>query len=1548
MKLKCRILEQDYDNIVPGTSFSEEYNETLDSGSIIIDHIPKIKKLKAFTDVFIWNADEEFYGYYNVGDEILASNVGATSTNSSETSFQNAPNVTTIQSDISFNLNDSNILFTSQSINQDNRLFPGIIDIWITNFIHDLHHSTTMPRWGVRDITFKFTLNNVGNIITGYYKLPIDRENNVTSDGLLKLEKSTNFSSDIGAPSVLYVPFTIEQPYIGDVTVVSGINFSFGTSAISVSSPSNALETDLYVIQAIEKPTLNYMYSYDYVKDGSNEVVEKLSFALNGLTKAEILASHDLELNVIARGYEFHGTCAKPIWNSTNQTIDLVFLFEGIQFLSGDGFIVPLSEVSEKKWACSNLDFAIMYRHAYYYVDLISSDILDGLYFAAPTKSTLPTFYKHLLVDDFKAEMLSLDTDRANRLYKYKISLMSETKRLEKTICPNISITQPIVGQKRTIWYYLNQFINLYSPKIKMKDKGNTWIYKNKYSLDARVVGDYDTNDKYIRIPLHEIFDDSVFAPEMSLSAPTLRELLSRLMIVKDCIPIVKNDVIYAMKISDTHGKFVLDPNNFSFPVESMNSGNYSTAFRREYGDAISQKHSTHLVEFLGFRTVGDNEGLMTLDNMELEARFPIYKINKLYICYFKAVDVSNSTTNTTYKKLVLVKQDITKLVLENTVRNTLAADWTEFQSHGWENISVEDMSKYRLLTLGFSVGSNVISGWGTKFSYIWDLFGWTKKTYTYLEMILNILDNKYRFGVNGYQFLDANESIVAGDLPSWDTSKEINARTDVVSPNNSANMTDKMKSMFFEMDYIGMYSGAIIHSKENTEDDDLMSTDNCSSSLSILEVDGLFEREKANRLANKEFSFVARFDTVTEMNSKNNVLGAEYEDEDEKAIIYHREYQIYDDCVLANFVGTHDYVLRNYFTTVFAKYRTYSYAGYSESVNRNENDKYTIYLSDDTCHYENDDNGLKSNIISSVLSAFAESKINDTSFEIEFDKEINGGYFTFNDNGIEKSYLTDANQFVSGYSLCFNIKLYDNMTNGTYIKQINCYDDGANIRDLTAQNSYVGSQLEWHKIPLPENDGFIQTIGCYFGHFNAEDYYKNYINNWADNKTNNLYSKFLQLPYMQINPTFKIGKKYDFFKDNKEEINFTLQYELVNQDDSVLVSEWIMKLTDFNNYIKLTTLRRIKDKENAAFNGFETRFYSYKGEFDPNFWEGENNSYHAIGQGIAMIFDTNAVEQQNILGENNLALAGCICSGNYSYVHQQTAEAGHIYTKSRLMKIELREIKEVLTNNGQITGLLVNAILTIQYIATDRSFFGTNELINQTKIQEVAITLNRNVSNTNAYEFNYEGIIVPYSADNNWRKSLKYEGHDSASDPDVVTSCAIVNCIYVNKSQTMFVLVSNQSLEQNLVYSQYYLNSLPNHLKAVPLSPEEVGDGLSFKDIFNIEANEFGMNYIKYHLAQNVINTAENNDFQIKSVQYWYYDREENGGDGYLHFVFGVNTTDEDGDTIQDKKIYISTLKSRRTEVYNNLHRRIGSVMNFAKAANQSKYGEQLFEEDD
>ena len=1556
MKLKCRIHEQDYD-IVSGATFSDEYNETLDSGSIIIDQITKIKNLKPYDDVYIWNSDQPFIGYINVGDTVPLSEL----TNISHQEwpqFYGSVDALTIQdTELTNNMPymfNSGADFYSYVYEIDGKLYPCLIDIWASNFLYGLDLNVSIPRWDVPEVIIQLTLDHDGTTINGCYSLPRYKETGITEETrMLILSKHTGvgFVNDSDAPDTLYVSYNLIEPFWAKITVYPVIS----ANSVRLTIYPDAISPNLghYTITNINKPYAIAMYAYTYNMDSSSTApVPRLSFSIGGnLNKDQVLAIRDIKFKISAQGYSINVYCEKPT-EGINDSVIFHFKreWDGSAVGQDDGFDITLTKDSNNNWSCSEAQFYIQaYSQAgggdyLLPIDKIVTDPNEYPYIYFGTVSTvntfMPNFYKHLLVDSFTRDMLDLISDQGSKLYKYKIHLMSETKRMEKIVLPNVSITQPIVGQKRSIWYYLNQFVDLYSPKIKVRDKDNKWIYKNKYRIDARLAGDYfvnendnsnsiyNANEKYTNIPVHEIFSDEIYAPEMSLSAPTLRELLSRLMIVKDCIPIVRNDVIYAMKISEIHGDFIINDDNFSFITESMNSSNYSTSFRREYGGAISQKNTAHMVEFMGFRTSGTGEGLMTLDNMILETRFPIYKINKLYMCYFKTANI-NKDDGSSYTKLVLVKQDITKIVLQNTVRNTLPADWTKVANGAWTNIDEEDMCKYRLLTLGYNIGSNIISGWGEKFSYISDLLGWTHATYTYIEVIMNLLDSAHPWGINNYQFLGADEQLSPGSPIAW--------KDTIVSPDNVPyNLlqgdipVSKLKSIFFEMDYTAMYSGAIIHSKENTEDDDVVSPDNCSSALSILEVDGLFEREKANRLANKELNFIARFDSVYQMNdaNHNNIIGSEYKEDGETAIIYHREYQIYDDCVLANFSGTHDYVLKNYFTTVFAKYRTYSYAGYDENVNRAETDKYLVFLSDDRCYFEEDEAGLKQNIITSVLSAFSESIIGDD-LNVQFPAQINGGYFTFSyKNGLsttKNSYYSDVNQFVAGYSLCFNIKMYDNMTNGHYISAMNCYENSS--KTSGQKSEYVGSQLDWYKMPVSETDGFIETAECYFGHFEEKDFYEDYIN-WSG-QTNSLYSKILSLPLKQIDPTFKIGKEYNFFKDNKETIDFTLQYELVNQDSDVTVSEWLMKLTDFSDYKKLSGPKEIQDAQ-AKGTGFETKFWSEKGNFNILLF---NADWYEYNQCIKLVFSVASVEQDDVL-QADTSFAGAESGFYDAYYWRLALDGGGMYYSHTYMKITLNKIVDVLRENGDIVGLTVQVAVTTNNTETsgqrDPGYPQDGSTFN--------IVLSRDM-NSATYDFVYKGKILPSSYDVTGKTYLKYPNHGSE------THAEIVNCsISLSRNpylfpQTMYVLVSNKKMEQSFVYEQLKLDDLPDYLAIVNTSDNSVGDGNCFNNVFRIEKDTFGRPYIKYHAIDRIAQTDFGTNYE--SVQYWYYDAE---GDGYLHFVFGINTKDEEGDNFLDKKIYISTLKNRGTIVYNHLHREAGVVMNFADENNADDYGEQLY----
>ena len=601
MKLKCRIHGQDYD-IVAGATFSEEYNETLDSGSIIIDQIPKFN-LNPYDDVFIWNADEEFNGYRNEGDKILASTVGATMTDHSYLYYiDNEGSPYEVGDPYIFNnmiCDEHGYGFKSYYFDRQNKVYPGLIDIWASNFLYDLNGDSEIKKWNVPNVVFRLHIHNDDTGLDGVacYALPNERTNNYINERFLVLTKVNGSENSQGMPDTLYVESTINVPSIFRYTMNEDV-YTLRLSTIALSSLDPEAEDNVFVIDSINKPLDLVYYAYDYNYDigYTNQEIEpetKLIFNFLGFGSSEsMLSISNLKMKVVIRGYVFDAICEKPVQTGPfNIKFHFKLLGENLQ--ENDGFDINVSQSAASVWNAMNQSFTATLLGTQYYVDKIIDNGYEDVVIAIDSSratDTYPTFYKHLLVDKRRWEKINLN----GNLYKCTIDLMSETKRLEKKVLPNISITQPIVGQKRSVWYYLNQFIDLYSPKVKVKLKDNTWVYRNKYHIDARTSNEDLTHGEYVKTPVHKIFTDDIYAPEMSLSAPTLRELLSRLMVVKDCIPIVKDDVIYAMKISDVHGEFKIDENKFSFFTDSMASDNYSTAFRREYGDAISQKNSAH------------------------------------------------------------------------------------------------------------------------------------------------------------------------------------------------------------------------------------------------------------------------------------------------------------------------------------------------------------------------------------------------------------------------------------------------------------------------------------------------------------------------------------------------------------------------------------------------------------------------------------------------------------------------------------------------------------------------------------------------------------------------------------------------------------------------------------------------------------------------------------------------------------------------------------------------------------------------------------------
>lgn len=845
-----------------------------------------------------------------------------------------------------------------------------------------------------------------------------------------------------------------------------------------------------------------------------------------------------------------------------------------------------------------------------------------------------PKFYKHLLVDQFTEEVLRLGDKEEEGRYKYKIELMSETKKLETIQLPNISITQPIKGEKNSVYEYAKMFVGLYSPiykKVVYNDKDiatDNWAYDIKYTLAPEI----------------ESIFTSVYSPDFVLNTPSLRALLSKLFLTKDMIPYVQDDVIYAMDISKRGNKFDANPKYVNIITGSRTSDNHCDNLRRNYTDALSRDRSCRSVEYVGFRN-SDN-ALMTISNMRLELGMPIYKINKIYLCYYKNIKVNyynatDSDGNSLASKgiedgVMLCKQDISKLVKLNTERNLLSQDWEDLQETNPPQ-SVDDMAKYKFCTVGYDIGSKYITGWGDIYTY--PTF-WNDNQYTSVQNIVSKLDYFYPFGIydesyvakqfgNGVNVYSTVDDSFWRTLVTETTSKS-NGSVDMFFNTVESAFTNpslKLKGLFFIVDYEGFYNGTIVHSKKN-ERDDIAINDNASESLTLIEQDAVYQTEKVNRFGNKALQINARYDTFFDDNGNEllqplaSVYESSYEDD---VVIYHREYSIFNNCIQCTYYGTKNYVLKNWFTSVYARYRTWNLMSYNESVKRSENEKNYIFWSEKESYYEVktqtlfNSYGTIQSALAEVISCFTPWTLNNVSgiYEFTIDSKVNYAAIEgYKETGAPSvRYSSDLNAFVANNSLCFNVKMFDNFSQGVYISQAEPMigkkrKDGTTITESSwttnseewwmyftgpATSDYSGSKQDYY--PLVNDIGETPVVSfevgkqsplVIAGQTKAIDIFK------SDSDKSNLtatvkdaYTTLFQIPKIWGKTETKLKVRGGFNKDNKSYMDMTMQVENFSLSKNVVFSPWAMRLSDLlADYPKFDTT--FEDKTRPINGGYQ------------------------------------------------------------------------------------------------------------------------------------------------------------------------------------------------------------------------------------------------------------------------------------------------------------------------------------------------------------------------
>lgn len=1098
-----------------------------------------------------------------------------------------------------------------------------------------------------------------------------------------------------------------------------------------------------------------------------------------------------------------------------------------------------------------------------------------------------PSFYKHLLVDQFTEEIINLDKS----IYKYKIELMSETKGLEVVQLPNRSITQPLLfGEKKSVWEYAKQYVELYSPKIKFKVDDYAWEYKPKYTLDSSI---------------EDIFKD-IYSPDFSLNNPSLRDVLSKLFIVKDCIPYVKDDVIYALDISKRNGAFDNDPRYVNLITGSLTSDNYCNNLRREYSNALAQNKSGRLTEFLGFRN--SENALMTLDNMRLEFSNEIYKINKFYICYYKQCKVTNGTDEVEFT--FLCKQDITKLIKLNTERDLLSQDWDDLSFQN-PPTSIDDLAKYKICTLGYDIGSQFVTDWGKTFAVPagW-AFGVDQK-YTYIEVIFRTVDNLSPSGVYDERSL---LNLLPNDYKDNGYNQIVANSFKII--NVASNDSLFFKTLFFEVDYTPFYSGCSVITRPD-ERDTVTINDNSSESLSLLEKDGLFQQEKIKRFGNKGLQINARYTDFSQMQE----LGTVYNDVNAKDIvIYHREYSVYDNVINCKYYGTKNYVLKNYYTSVFAKYRTWSLMAFDESVKRAENEKQLLVLSKDA-YYSDDDTNItffaknsNTDKIELLCSAFSPSPAPLTIDYFENPNSINFGCIGLplvvtNNNGTQISreyFVADVNVFTNGNSLCLNLKMKNNLSSGTFIKK---FEPDINLLITDVQNDYKGTQQSNYMNVDSLSTGEIEEIEFVIGHLDYKALYFDGLNKSDLVNVNKVFeNQLFVLPKIdktkyKNNLALSFSNKANRYKDNKEFVNMTLQFEPLSLDENIIFSNLFMQLNDLGLYY-------------------------------------------------------NKFEEDTIVSSSTKSL----CQMTLTPLHVKAA------TYRWQMTIKKTDFEKIATEVPEGSGKtleiqqLTPAIICWTYLGvkqTDKTFVtDIYDVINTSSYKSFITHLDEDKEKIWSWLFvNEDDDNYFFEADYTYYASLTHYKYVVSAMPQVLSPNQEVETIKVYP-KNMYILTSENPVSQQDIYKEmqfiswqqntkFYANTFIWHNSTKYKVKTDFTSSTTFDDT-NLEAQSDTLLYDVYNNKYTVLKTKISDIFSIssgqdginsilvdvtdipnsvQSVQYWFADNDS------VRLVFGVNINSQDVKTIGDRRYiqtFVSTLTKKDLRVFDELHNVVGKSLNY------------------
>lgn len=219
--------------------------------------------------------------------------------------------------------------------------------------------------------------------------------------------------------------------------------------------------------------------------------------------------------------------------------------------------------------------------------------------------------YVILLVDTFVETLNNIGEEK---FYRYEIQLMNCVKLLEKIQCPNLVITHNLNEQgSLTLWDCINKYMKMYSPKIKKSTDGTTWSYQYLLDWSGLEVEPFTTT----------------YAADMQMNEPTLRQVITNLMLQVGRIPSLDYLKVESINFREEPSNVtVSDTDGINFISHSGASDSYADTLVQTPTQTLDDENEV-MSELISFRD-SDSALIQQTNNLQIEVRYPIYKINEI------------------------------------------------------------------------------------------------------------------------------------------------------------------------------------------------------------------------------------------------------------------------------------------------------------------------------------------------------------------------------------------------------------------------------------------------------------------------------------------------------------------------------------------------------------------------------------------------------------------------------------------------------------------------------------------------------------------------------------------------------------------------------------------------------------------------------------------------------------------------------------------------------------------------------------------------------